>query len=934
MTTGNVKRSSKKINPAHANKSLLLAEDQLRIVKAAAQLGVHDYDIRTGRIQWDERVCEIWGVNADKPVSYQTFIAGIHPDDRASAQQALDRALDPQDSGAYYAVYRVINRVDGRERWVEAAGQVIFEEQQPARLIGTVLDITDRKQAESDLAQSHRKMSEILDSIQDDFYVLDRNWRFIYASRLFTSKVGKEPADFVGNKIWEMFPKHIGTVFEENLRAAMEQGEVRRFEIPGKYTNAWYRMTAFPSAEGITVLGRDITERKQAEQELSEKQSMLQSFYDSVPLLMGIAEIDGDSVVAVSGNRAAADFFGTKAEELPDKLGFALISQEASRELWLQKYRQSQQDGVPVRFEYEHTHPTGLRWLQATVTFLGSGPSGRPRFSFVAEEFTARKRREMNLAFLDELNQDISRLSSIDEIMQTSGAKLGARLNLATCQLVDIDEEHDASYIFYVWNASNTQPVYGFYRISEFLAPEFYRALHAGNIVTVSDTLHDPRTRAEAYAKTNVLSFVTVPFHRSGAWKFLISCTASEVRHWRPDEIELIQEFAHRIFPRLERARAEEALRQSETRYRLLHENLRDAFIQVDMDGHIRDFNDLYSQMLGYSREELGELTYLDLTPPQWHAMEAGIVREQVIPRGFSDVYEKEYRRKDGTVFPVELRTILSRGLSGEPDGMWAIIRDITDRKHAEEALRESEKQLRTLNETLEQRVHEKTEEVRHLASDLVIAVQQERQRISHLLHDDLQQRIYALQMQLKYLRDVLESRADAIARDVVQAETELQDILQLTRQISIDLSPPILPGEGLSHAISWLATQLWQRYGLAVEIDANDSFELSNEELHVLLFNCVRELLFNVVKHAEIPRVFVSLQWVDEILQIEVRDEGKGFRLEDLEQRSDDPTVEASFGLPSIRHQLSLFGGHMDIRSERGKGTRVVLTVPITGSN
>lgn len=931
MTAGNVKRSSNKINPARSNKSRSLAEEQLRVAKAAAQLGIHDLDIRTGQIQWDEQICEIWGVSTDEPISYEIFMAGIHPDDRASAQQAVDRALDPQSSGTYHAAYRVINGVDGRERWVEATGHVIFEEQQPVHLIGTVRDITEAKQAELHLEQSNQKMSEILGSIQDDFYVLDRNWRFVFASRLFTSKVGKELGDFVGHTIWDMFPKHVGTVFEENLRAAMEKGEVRRFEIPGKYTNAWYRMTAFPSTEGITVLGRDISESKQAEHELSEQQSMLQSFYESAPLLMGIAELDGDTIVAISGNRAAAEFFGAKAEELPGKLGIELSHQEDVENLWLNKYRQSQQDGVPVRFEYEHNHPTNPRWLQATVTFLGGGPSGRLRFSFVAEEFTARKRREMNLAFLDELNRDISHLASTEEIMQTVGAKLGTRLRLSSCQLVDIDEENDASHIFYVWNASDIQPVYGFYRISEFLAPEFFEALHAGRVVTVTDTQSDPRTQADGYARTNVLSFVTVPFHRNGQWKFLISCTASTPRHWRPDEIELIEEWAHRIFPRLERARAEEALRQSEARYRLLHESLRDAFVQADMDGHILDCNDLYLQLLGYTREELRPLTYVDLTPEQWHALEADIIRQQVISRGFSDIYEKEYRRKDGTIFPVELRTVLSRNLAGEPNGMWAIVRDITDRKHADEALRESEKELRTLNETLEQRVQEKTEEVRRLASDLVIAVQQERQRISHVLHDDLQQRIYALQMQLKYLRDELESRADVIAQDVVQAETELQDILQLTRQVSVDLSPPILPGEGLPHAISWLSTQLWQRYGLSVEIDAKGTFELANEETHVLLFNCVRELLFNIVKHADTHRAFVSLQWVDEILQLEVRDEGKGFNPEDLDFPSDDPTWEPKLGLHSIRHQLSLFAGHMDIKSQPGEGTRIVLTVPIS---
>ena len=129
-------------------------------------------------------------------------------------------------------------------------------------------DITERKQVEEQLERSHQKLNEILTSIQDDFYVLDRDWNFVYASKLFTSKIGKEPEDFVGNNIWQMFPKHVGTVLEENFRAAMENREVRRFEVSGKYTKAWYKMTAFPSAEGITVLGTDISERRQADEEV------------------------------------------------------------------------------------------------------------------------------------------------------------------------------------------------------------------------------------------------------------------------------------------------------------------------------------------------------------------------------------------------------------------------------------------------------------------------------------------------------------------------------------------------------------------------------------------------------------------------------------------------------------------------------------------
>ena len=90
--------------------------------------------------------------------------------------------------------------------------------------------------------------------------------------------------------------------------------------------------------------------------------------------------------------------------------------------------------------------------------------------------------------------------------------------------------------------------------------------------------------------------------------------------------------------------------------------------------------------MLGYEAAELKALTYQDLTPANWREFEQRIVTEQILTRGFSDVYEKEYRRKDGTVFPVELHTTLLRNPDGEPVAMWGTVRDITERKRAEEA--------------------------------------------------------------------------------------------------------------------------------------------------------------------------------------------------------------------------------------------------------
>jgi PAS domain S-box-containing protein len=269
-------------------------------------------------------------------------------------------------------------------------------------------------------------------------------------------------------------------------------------------------------------------------------------------------------------------------------------------------------------------------------------------------------------------------------------------------------------------------------------------------------------------------------------------------------------------------------------------------------------------------------------------------------------------------------------------EGITVIGTDISEQKQAEDALRESEKRLQLLNESLEQKVQEKTEEVRHLAADLVIAVQRERHRISHILHDDLQQRIYAIQMQLTFLHHELGKASETSHREISEIEKQLADVLEITRNLSIDLSPPILQDEGLTQAISWLAVQMKQRYGLPIEVQADGPFIVPDQELQVLLFNCVRELLFNVVKHAEATRAVVMLQWVDAGLQIDVLDDGKGFRARLEEQRSaeemsEDENLQLSFGLPTLRHQLVLFNGQMQIESEPGAGACVTIIVPIS---
>jgi diguanylate cyclase (GGDEF)-like protein/PAS domain S-box-containing protein len=136
-----------------------------------------------------------------------------------------------------------------------------------------------------------------------------------------------------------------------------------------------------------------------------------------------------------------------------------------------------------------------------------------------------------------------------------------------------------------------------------------------------------------------------------------------------------------------------------EVKYSRIYNSMRDAFVLVDMQGRLIEWNAAFIDLLGYSAEELPHLTYTALTPTKWHAIEAEIVDQQVIPHGESRLYEKEYLRKDGTIVPIELKTHLLRNDKGEPEAMWAIVRDISERKRIEVALREQEEFFRLIAE-------------------------------------------------------------------------------------------------------------------------------------------------------------------------------------------------------------------------------------------
>jgi PAS domain S-box-containing protein len=188
-----------------------------------------------------------------------------------------------------------------------------------------------------------------------------------------------------------------------------------------------------------------------------------------------------------------------------------------------------------------------------------------------------------------------------------------------------------------------------------------------------------------------------------GALAVTFNSMLDHIRYWHSElEFEVKLRTAQLSREIEERKRIEDELRTSEAKYRRLFENMQDGVATINSQGAFLDANPAYQQIVGYSLEELRSLSYQDLTPEEWQVKELEIVTNQISVRGFSDLYEKEYIRKDGSRVPVELRSYSVLDHNGEPAGFWALVRDVSERKLFEKQREALIQDLETKNRELE----------------------------------------------------------------------------------------------------------------------------------------------------------------------------------------------------------------------------------------
>jgi signal transduction histidine kinase/ActR/RegA family two-component response regulator len=285
-------------------------------------------------------------------------------------------------------------------------------------------------------------------------------------------------------------------------------------------------------------------------------------------------------------------------------------------------------------------------------------------------------------------------------------------------------------------------------------------------------------------------------------------------------------------------------------------------------------------------------------------------------------------QRKDGSaLYALGAAVLLTDERTGERY-IQGVAVDITERKQAEEALRQSERAMRDLTATLESKVAQRTAELEHrarqlqkLTLELSEAEDQERKRLAEILHDDLQQVLAGAKFHVGLMRSQVK-HDPALQALAAQIEHMLKDAIGKSRSLSHELSPAVMHHADFAETLRWLANEVQAKHGLVVHVQADGPVRAHSEVLKAFLYRAAQEMLFNVVKHSQVKEARIRVRRWGPYICLSVSDRGRGFDPKELREA-------IGFGLLSIRERIESLGGRMKIKSAKGRGSTFFMAAP-----
>lgn len=335
--------------------------------------------------------------------------------------------------------------------------------------------------------------------------------------------------------------------------------------------------------------------------------------------------------------------------------------------------------------------------------------------------------------------------------------------------------------------------------------------------------------------------------------------------------------------------------------------SMNDTLIVVGPDGVIRSVNKATSDLLGYEKNELVGKKINLIVPDEANifsnAGRQGLKGEPTVVN-----QETDYLTKTGKTIPMLFSAAALKTKEGKTEGSVYIARDVTERKQAEEALRDSERKLHILS------------------SQLITAQEKERRRLSIELHDELGQSLVVFKLKLRSMYEGLGADQAGLKAGFEEVMEYTNEVAENVRRLSRDLSPSVLEDLGLKAAIRWLVDTFSKHSDTGYSLDMTEMEEKFSEEEQITIYRIIQECLTNIAKHAQATHVSLVIRKQAGCTLFRVEDNGVGFNVR--EAFSKDPGARG-LGLNAMYERARMLGASLDIWSQEGMGTRIIIAVP-----
>jgi PAS domain S-box-containing protein len=847
-----------------AEEALCVTEERWRAVFENSAVGIALTDPDGKFLSTNHAYQEMVGYT-DEELRALSYVDITYEEDREINRDLVAELVEGKRQ--QFSLEKRYRRKNGTLIWVRVSVSQAYDTNGKFQFaMAVVEDITERRRAEDDLRRQKEVLQKIFDNAPVMIAFLGPDAKLSLLNRELERTLGwtleemraHDPNDLLA----EFYPdpqyrqEAIEFMSSASPKFADLTVRVRAGQLIG---TSWGKVRLSDGTE--IYIGLDITERKRAEEELRQTEERIRAILEYSPNWIFLKDTEGRYLLV---NREIERMFGISQEQIKGKTDSEIFPPEQAAE-----YRANDlkvlRAGLTMEFEEialledgPHTsivHKFPLFDTQGNIYATGG----------VATDITEHVRAEEALRKSEERWRSVFENSAIG------------------VALTDLDGHFLATNPVYQKMVGYNEEELGRLSFLDITQEDFREA----NWTLITELLEGKRRQfqIEKQYRRKDGSLVWVRNTVS-----LVPGTGSVPR--------FIMALSEDI---TERKKAEEALRDSEERFRTTFENAGVAMALIDMQGHPVKSNPALRRMLGYSEAELTRMAFTEFTHPDDRDLDWGLYGE--LTAGKRDKYEieKRYLQKGGGVVWGLLTVSLVKGKHGRPVYAVGMVQDITERRRAEEELQRSRDQLRALAA--------RAETVR----------EEERTRVAREIHDELGQALTGIKLDLSSLARELPADKKPQARAVLAL---VDETIQSVRRISTELRPAILDTLGLVPALEWAAEEFQARTGIECRLDLPGQEIAAEPDRATALFRIFQEALTNVVRHANATQVDVRLATKNGDLSLEIRDNGQGISDEQL-------SAAASLGILGMQERSLLLGGELTIRGTPGEGTTVRVRIP-----